>query len=163
MNGRLMLSLSILACLAAGSASADDNAKPARTRSHEEPQGDTGLRYRVSGVRSSATLSTLVHCTNLGGASVIVTASFYEYTGAFVCAAAQTIASNGTRTLGTRDTAAFAEDAVCPVAPAPDVGQGSATISVSPASARIICSAEVVAIGSDPPVTLGALDIWPGN
>jgi hypothetical protein len=161
MNGRLVLSLLIL--LGAGSASANDNAKPAQASSNEEPRGDAAIRYRVSGVRSSATLSTLVHCTNLEGADVSVSVSFYEYTGALVCSAARTIASNGTRTLGTRDTAAFAEDAVCPVAPTPDVGQGSAIISVSPANARIICSAEVVAVGSDPPVTLGALDIWPGN
>ena len=164
MNQRLMFSLSIAAGLVvSASLHATDATKPLQPSSVQSPEGAPPPHYRATGVRSSTTLSTVVHCTNLDSAAITVYAYFYQYTGAYVCSTSAPVAVGGTRTLATRDTAAFAEDGLCPAAPAPDVGQGTVAISVVPTGAKFICSAEVVSIADDPPTTLGALDIWPVN
>lgn len=167
MNQRLMLSFLLatsavsLCFLEVGAARADP-VKPQQV-GITTPEGAPPTRYRVTGARSSTTLSTLVHCTNLESVEVHIYAYFYQFDGSYVCSAGALVAAGGTRTLATRDTASFAEDDYCPAAPAPDVGQGSVNISVVPVGAKLVCSAEIVSVSGDPPTTLGALDIWPAN
>lgn len=162
MNQRPVFWLSIAFCLTLPSA-AHASEKPADSHAGivHAPQGALPPRYRVTGVRASSTLATEIHCTNLEAAPLNVYADFYEYDGSHVCTTFSTIAPDGTRTLSTADSSAFAEDSIC--TGAPSIGQGSAHISAGTVGAKFICSAEIVSIVGDPPTTLGALDIWPAN
>ncbi len=158
----IALGCSLLVAVASGASAWADAASPAKTPSPPiaSPQGSLPPVYRITGVRSSATMATDIHCTNLDSVSVDIYVAFYEYTGSQACAlGTAAVAPGNTRTLTTADTAVFSEDAIC-TSPAPVIGQGYAAVSTSPVKANIICSAELVSVLGNPPTTLGALDVY---
>jgi hypothetical protein len=113
--------------------------------------------YQATGVRDSATAATVVHCTNLGVASRTVFVDIYDFDGSFDCSVSTSIAPNETRTLATRPTNLYFEDATCNAAPATE--QGSLDISLNSATA-LMCTVQVIDPAAATPGFVTTLDLF---
>lgn len=163
-----VLGLVAAALIGAASTTAAERERPAgvRERSEEVRAGrSTQVSlggddiYRATGASDFSGGATVVHCTNLGAATITVFVSFLDFNGSVDCSLSHLVAANETRTFATRGVAAYAEDATCSVAPG--LNQGSLVISSSASPPPpLMCNVQVVDPAAVTPVFLATLDLF---
>jgi hypothetical protein len=156
-------SAAFLSLIAGISVQAQEKSDDASIWSATAPAGTIQPLYRVAGARASATLATVIHCSNNDVVPVSVYVTYFEFNNQAPCAIdLQDMAVGTTRTFATANTVTFAEDRICPT-PAPILGQGRVEIGTFPLDSKVICTAQVVSINGDPPATLSSLDLYRAN
>ncbi len=145
--------------LAAG-AGVGDGTGPAGAPLPASPEGDLLPAFRASGVRDASAAATVVHCTNLGPAAQSVFVEFTDFDGTFACEISASVAPNETRTLGSRATAFYLEDAIC--SPAPTIAQGSLRVGLFSAT-ELICTVQILDPAGATPAFLDRLELYHGS
>jgi hypothetical protein len=155
--------VALLWLFGSGSLLAQEKSNDTDVWSATAPDGTIEPLYRVTGARASATLATVIHCSNNDSVPVSVYVSYYDFNDTFRCVIdVQDMPVGTTRSFTTSDTTAFAEDRIC-ATPAPTLSQGRVEIGTFPLNSKVICSAQVVSKSGDPPPTLSSLDIFRAN
>lgn len=116
--------------------------------------------FRATGVRDAPTAATAIHCTNFGTGSRTLFVSIDEFDGTLDCSMSVAVAAGETRTLATRSTAFFVEDATC--ADAPLTSQGALLIA-STSPERLICTVLLLDPAGTTPEFLDRLSLLDRN
>ncbi len=155
--------LTLVSLLGSGPLCAQEKSNFAGGPTASSPDGTIEPLYRVTGARASATLATVIHCSNNDSVPVSVYVTYFNSSNQFACAIDyQDMPVGTTNSFTTADTVTFAEDRLCGL-PAPSLGQGRVEIGTFPLNSRVICSAQVVSINGNPPTTLSSLDVYRAN
>ena len=123
----------------------------------------TKLLYTVVGVRDSANLATLFHCTSTeptDGKVIRIGVEVFNYDTTLANDVTagdgdDAIVPGGSVTFGTRDTASFEEDELIDTG---NINQGSARIFAT--SKDVLCSAMIVEVTNDPPTSMVMLPVF---
>ena len=100
-------------------------------------------------------IATSVHCTNFGSSDVKAEIQFFSFDATSVYTDTKTIASNQTLTFSTQDVAAYTEDWVLNTG---TLDQGSGRVLAD--AGHLICTAQVLDPGADPPVSVTELETF---
>jgi hypothetical protein len=100
-------------------------------------------------------IATAVHCTNFGSSDVQAEIQFFSYDAVDVYTRSVTIKTNATWTFTTQPTSAYTEDSILSTGP---LNQGSGRVLVD--ADHLICTAQVLDPGSDPPVSMVKLPLF---
>jgi hypothetical protein len=108
--------------------------------------------YLFTGARTTATVATTVHCTNIGGPTTQVRVEFYDFAGVLRGVGTDTVvAQYQTTTISgspTGSTAFYNEDVFAPLSATLD--QGVVRV-LKKGSGKIVCIAQVLDAANSPP------------